>query len=275
MEKESSNLKYIQFLLVGVTLVIVVSLSARILLSVKNSHFKANSYNIILSCKETYIVGVDKKNKRSSVVSVGNLKEKLRGKGNLEVSVLVHVPITGQLVYRNTDDCPLINQDYFTYKNLYYLLTNNKIAYKNINRYDVFKLFSIAKNVHKDNSTFRILKLDSEELDSQLVSLYGDEVIHNGAVTIQIVNATSIDGLGSRIGTFLTNGGYNVIGLKSDSPDSQKTKTSKIVVSDSLEKKYIQTLQEVMGFPVVYNNSDALSDITIYVGADTQSKFSE
>lgn len=275
MEKESSNLKYITFLLVVVTLIIVVSLSIRILLGVANGHFKGNSFNIILSCKETYVIGVDKKNMRSSVVSVGNLKEKLRGKGNLEVSVLVHVPITGQLVYRNTDDCPLINQDYFTYKNLYYLLTNNKIAYKNINKYDVFKLFSIASNVHKDNSTFRILKLDSEELDSQLVSLYSDEVIHNGAVTIQIVNATSIDGLGSRIGTFLTNGGYNVIGLKSDSPETQKAKTSQIIVNDSLDKKYVQTLQEVTGFSVVYNNSDALSDITIYVGADTQSKFTE
>lgn len=275
MQKESSNLKYIKFLLVGIVVVFGISLLLRTFFGVRNSHFKGNTYNIILSCKETYIIGVDKKNMQSSIISVGNLKEQLRGKGNLQVSVLVHLPITGQLVYRNTDDCPLINQDYFTYKNLYYLLTNKRIAYKNINKYDVFKLFSIATQVHTDNNTFRILKLDAEEVDSQLVSLFSDEIIHNGAVTIQVVNATAIDGLGSRISTFLTNGGYNVIGLKSDSPDSQKAKISQIIVNGSLEKKYIQTLQEVTGFPVVYSSADALSDITLYLGADTESKFNE
>ena len=91
-----------------------------------------------------------------------------------------------------------------------------------------------------------------------------DSFIENERQTIKIINGTGVSGLGSRLARFITNMGGNVIMVATENGKEKKSYISYID-----KRTYtVKRLQKILGYEVVRNKDNTLSDVTIVIGED-------
>lgn len=267
-----SWLMYVKIFLFVVFLVFLIAVVIRTVFAIQKASFTQNSFNVLITCTNSYLVGIDRKAKRLSIADFGNIREQLVGKSKFQIGVLLHIPVNAQLVYKKGSTCPNADKDYLTFDNTYKLLTNSAITYKKINRFDLFKLYFIARGFPEDSKKFKSIDLNLADLDIQLTDMFQDKRAREKALTIEIVNATSINGLGSKVSQMLQNGGYNVIGIRSESGSGAN---SSIAIGTNVNKKDASPLVAALDLPVVYNDSLTVSDMRIYLEPDLEAGFSD
>lgn len=137
---------------------------------------------------------------------------------------------------------------------------------ENMTVLDAFGLFLFARSV--SGSSLEINKLSQNSIndnqDSLVASSFKDLAIDKEKKTIEIVNATEVFGLGSRLATFVANIGGDVI-LVSTNEKSQK---SKIIYSGN-ESYTVKRLSKYLNFKSEKTDKEALADVIIVIGEDT------
>jgi hypothetical protein len=130
---------------------------------------------------------------------------------------------------------------------------------------DILRLLILAKTVPE--SAVDVVGVDDQNglvPDNIVGNSVNDDFVEKDNQTIQIINRTNISGLGSRLAKMITNMGGNVMLVMSE---DNSIKKSAITYID--KKTYtVDRLQKILGFEVVREPSNAMSDITIIIGED-------
>lgn len=205
-------------------------------------------------------------NKNLEVMSLGPAEKNIavfklnRSIGGKEAGKFLGVPIDGFLVC----DCLDLNQkpDSIFLKAIF----NYKKVQTNLTVIDLVKLLVFSRTIAPSSVATKNIDNDliTAVLDKVIIELASDELIEKDNQTIQIINGTDIAGLGNRLARLVTNmGGDVIIVATSQSP----RKVSNILYID--QKTYtIERLSKVLGYPVIRDASNAISDITIIIGED-------
>lgn len=175
-----------------------------------------------------------------------------------EVGRFLEIPIDGFISFPSLNLNQKINSTLMSA-----ILNCNKIK-TNLTIIDFLKLMWLAKSIPESSVDIIQVGNAAGEPDKIIGRLVTDDFIEKDNQTIQIINATSVNGLGSRLAKLISNMGGNVIFVMTE---NNQRKKSSITYID--KKTYtIEKLQKVLGYEVVKEPNNALSDITIIIGED-------
>ena len=124
---------------------------------------------------------------------------------------------------------------------------------------------SVTDNTHE----IRLNIFNQDQMKEKVGDLFKDSIINNMDYTVEVDNATSIDGLGTEFAGILNRLGYNVIAVRTS------TKSSNSFVAYSGKKDiYINSLIQFTGFEYRQEKVSQAADITVFLGDDLDSMLS-
>ncbi len=131
--------------------------------------------------------------------------------------------------------------------------------------FDIARLLFISKKA-KNTIDEITLPADTVLLDKKMVTLFTDEAISAENVTIQIVNASDVSGLGKRLERVLTNRGGNVVSIAT----SHTPETSSKIQYFGKETYTLKKLGKLLQFPITQLEKETIANIVIVLGEDSQ-----
>jgi len=136
----------------------------------------------------------------------------------------------------------------------------------NLTILDKFRVLLFAKNVSINNKTIEQISLSNQtpNLNTIIATALNDQNISSENITIQIINATNVSGLGQRLGKILTNMGANVVDVAS----SEKTQQKSTIAYYGNDSYTLDRLQKFLGVTASKLNKQTIADIVITIGND-------
>lgn len=257
-KSEKHNIKIAILFVVFVCLVVLISFIFKLIHIVSQSKFDgSNRFTISVSNKKNLEVISFSPSKHS--ISVLKLEGEIK---KLNLRRFLAIPIDGfvevPFLKTNGGVASLMFNTFFDYKDT---KTNLTIV-------DIFRLFLISRTApSNDVVTLRIsTSSKSNKIDKIIGKMLSDERIEKEDQTIEIINATSVTGLGARLARLITNTGGKVVQL---STENSLQKTSMILYNG--RKTYtVEKLNKVLGFKSTQMNKQSIGDITIVIGEDSK-----
>lgn len=251
------NLRLAGVFIVIVILLITASVIFKFFLVVRESRFDATHRFIVAFLEKN---GAEVVSFSPQTTSMSMLKIDSRLNAN-DLSTTLEVPIDGTISVGNT----IVSS-----KNVSSILLKSALhagyLLKDMTFIDAFRLFVFSKEVNLSSIYERELSPGlSDAQKSTLLSLsFTDPTIYQENKSIQIINAANVYGLGSRLASFITNIGGNVILV---STSDQTSDRSRIIYSG--DKSYtVQKLSNFLGFPLEKSSTLGFADVTIIIGTD-------
>jgi hypothetical protein len=249
----SKNLKLAGLFVVFVFGLILLSALLKTFLIIKTSRFDG-THNFIVNFVGTSgneVVAFSPQNNSYSVLAL----DKSYVKANLKI--LLEIPIDAVVSDFNNNNIPsALLQSIFSFGR----------PLKNLTVLDALRLFLFAKTVPTNKIYERqfIANLNSQQKTTVISLSFTDPAIYQENQAIQIINASNVYGLGTRLATLITNIGGNVVLV---STSDQTVKSSKIVYYGS--KTYtVKNLSEYLGFPAEQSTNKGVADVIITIGTD-------
>jgi len=250
-----NNTKIVVVFFVFLAFIVGISLMVKVIAVIKASQFD-NTKRFTLSLTNGKNIEVISLSPRSEDVVVFKFNNNVKSS---DVGRLLEIPIDGFIAFKSQD----LNQKIdLLFKSAFFSYNNLKT---NLTVIDLLKLATLTRAIPENSINIVIIK-DVSQLDLNKVveRLVTDAFIENDHQTIKIVNGTEVSGLGNRLARFVTNMGGNVIMVETE---SNKEKKSFISYTD--KKTYtVERLQKILGYEVVKNKDNTISDITIAIGED-------
>ncbi|HSW97537.1 MAG TPA: LytR C-terminal domain-containing protein [Candidatus Saccharimonadales bacterium] len=133
---------------------------------------------------------------------------------------------------------------------------------------DKLRLLFFAKNVSINNKSIQQISLTHQnpDLNTIIATALNDQDISSENVTIQIINTTTVSGLGQRLGKVLTNMGANVVDVTS----SEKTQQQSTIAYFGNETYTVDRLQKFFGVTATKLTKQTIADIVITIGKDKE-----
>jgi hypothetical protein len=258
--KRTGSLRTLGIFCIVVGFILIVSLSYRMLLLVKQSRFDGKSGFILAMTEDGYknsvIYGFDPAQKTLSLLE---LKSSV---GMSEPGKLLHTPIDGTLHKKRISGL----SDFPLELSTYTLYTQQKDT--DVSVLDVIRFWLLAKSIGKSEIKREqiVLPEDRTHIESRLQTFFSDSQLEDDKRTITIINGTAISGLGGRLEKYLSQIGGSVISI---STSHTAIPRSKIIYYG--EKSYtVSRLEKILRFPLERREGAFLSDIIIEVGEDQQ-----
>ena len=136
---------------------------------------------------------------------------------------------------------------------------------KNLTFFDILRLTIAAHRTTQDDEQI-VIKGNQYNNDNNLKSLFVDDEISLENISIQVINASSISGLGKRLETDLSRLGANVISVNTS---QKKVATSSIQYFG--EKTYTsKKLENILKFVTKKLTEKQIADIVIVIGEDSK-----
>jgi hypothetical protein len=175
-----------------------------------------------------------------------------------EAGRILEIPIDGYIALDSLDlnqkVNPLITKALYSYKNL---KTNLTII-------DILRIMIATKAIPENSVATKIMGNTEATLENSVGRLVTDASIEKDHQTIKIINATNVSGLGNRLARLVTHMGGDVIMVATENDPKKK---SQILYID--KKTYtVEKLQKILGYEVLRETNNAISDITIIIGED-------
>jgi len=258
---------YLKIFILVVFLMIIGSLFIRITNEIISSSFKNNSFSVLIVARDSKLIYVDKASKSALFLAIGDIRSFVKGKGPIEASLALGIPINGMII---DEKSPTNLKEFSSYSNISRLIFNDRIVFKNLDKYDVYKLASAVRGSVTDNThEIRLNIFNQDQMKEKVGDLFKDSIINNMDYTVEVDNATSIDGLGTEFAGILNRLGYNVIAVRTS------TKSSNSFVAYSGKKDiYINFLIQFTGFEYRQEKVSQAADITVFLGDDLDSMLS-
>ncbi len=254
IEQSISNSKIAIVFFVFLTFIVGISLILKVAAVIKDSQFD-DSKRFTLSLTNGKNIEVISLSPDSKDITVFKFDSNVKFE---EVGRILEIPIDGFITFKSQD----LNQKIsLLFKSAVFNCNNLKT---NLTIIDLLKL-AISARAIPENSINTIIVKDPSKLDLGKVDrLVIDSFIENERQTIKIINGTGVSGLGSRLARFITNMGGNVIMVATENGKEKKSYISYID-----KRTYtVKRLQKILGYEVVRNKDNTLSDVTIVIGED-------
>ena len=138
---------------------------------------------------------------------------------------------------------------------------------------NTFLMYSYSKDLQVENKkTMKIFSIF--DLDKELKDIYLDSEIAEEKLSISVVNASGINGLGKRVSRYVSNTGGRVIDLNTKNEDTEKSVI--LYKQDSKTVSYLSNVLNINNTVKVEDNSAKLqeypelikSDVVVVLGLD-------
>ncbi len=131
---------------------------------------------------------------------------------------------------------------------------------------DLMRLTLLSRDIISNNKVVRDINLNENkpENNTLIARALNDPTISSENVSIQIINASNVSGLGQRLGKVFTNMGANVVEV---STSHTPQLTSKVQYFG--ERSYtLEQIEKYLEYPVSQLNRQPIADIVIILGED-------
>lgn len=252
--KNGSNLRLAGLFVVVVFGLIIISGLFKLLLIVKESRFDG-SHNFIVS-----LVGKDKTqivsfSPQSRAVSILDIDPKY----NSDAAKTLEIPIDGVIIYQNSGKDNISSALFSSAFSLGQSL-------KKITILDAFRLFLFYKTVPQNNIYER--QLPSNLNDAQRATVISlsltDASVYQENQSIQVINASDVPGLGSRLAALITNIGGSVVLV---STSDKIAKDSKVIYFGK-ESYTVKKMSSYLNISPESSGRRGVADVIITIGKD-------
>lgn len=270
MKEPTVGFLYLKIFFLGVISIIILSIFYRLGSVIISSSFKNNAFSLLYISKESKIISVDKRAGTVSYLSVGNIKNLVKGKSPLAASVILGVPINGIMYDTDHNLSPDLKR-FISLNNELRILFSFGTVFKSMNEYDVHKVMSIARMASKDNTHEQKVNLQSEKsVKENIADNFKDSSIKDVRYTVEIVNGTRINGLANSVATVLAYLGYNVVFLHTVKGSYND---NSYVGFEFSKNSFVDSLLNFTSFSEKKKTLSSSADVTIYLGSDLESQF--
>lgn len=253
-ETTSSNAKVAIIFFVFLAFVVGISLILKFVIILKNGQFDSSrSFNFsVTNGKNIEVISLTPSLKN---ITIFKFKENVN---STEAGRLLEIPIDGVIASDSLDLNQKVNPLL-----LRAVFNCNKLK-TNLTILDLLRIALSARTIPETSVNTKIVSEGGLGQDKILDNLIIDSLIERDHQTIQIVNGTDISGLGNRLARLITNIGGNVILVMTDNNPKKK---SSITYID--KKTYtVERLRKILGYEVMRDPDNAMSDVTIIIGED-------
>ncbi len=252
--KSGKNLRLAGLFLIIVLGLIVASALFKFLLLVKTSRFDG-SHNFIVSFvgkDKLEVVSFSPQNRTLSILDIDS-------KYNGDLAKTFEIPIDGTIISQDSNS----NNISSTLLKSVFSLGR---SLKNLTILDAFRLFLFCKTIPQNNIYERQLSagLNDAQKSTVIILSLTDASVYQENQTIQVVNASDVQGLGSRLATLITNIGGNVILV---STLDQTTRNSGIEYYGK-ESYTVKKISSYLGIPAQQSKQRGVADVIITIGKD-------
>ncbi len=240
------------------------SLLSKLLIIIKNSTFDGeHRFTIVVSSdnKSNTVISFAPKEESVSVLHINGIEN------SSNIEKIMEIPVDGKVA-----------SQYSVQKNLpdtlkVFLLRYTSIT-TNLTIIDLARLWWFSQALPKHAYTEKSLSLASKDfrpltdiaLDKLSAELFTDETIALEKISIQIVNATSVSGLGNRFARLVGNMGGNVISVVTAEKEAAKSS-----IQYFGEKSYtVIRLEKIIGIVSTPMQNPGLADIIVTIGKDSE-----
>lgn len=266
------NLKIVVVFAIFVVFLILGSLAIKFFSLYKKSSFDGEHKFTIVVSSPTFknnveVISIAPDTKSISVLTVSGKVT------NSRIGSLLSIPIDGSVLLSDSFN----NYTDVVKSNFQSMVFGYSKLNTNLTIIDFVRLWLFTASLPTHSITTKEISLveDDKDLDEQrliidkvIPQIFTDYSLSKEQVSIQIVNATGINGIGNRLAKLLTNIGGNVVSVTtSDSISSDSS------ISYYGEKTYTaQKLNSFLNFPLKEMQNSTVSDIVIVLGKDKVDK---
>lgn len=258
-EGNQHNLRMVILFCVGVGVLVLISLSVKIITLVNQSRFDGeHRFTIVLKDSMTHVISFDPSSKTISALTFLDTISPDR------VSSFLEVPVD-RVDYLENEKHSLKNMNDVENILKKLLLRLDKKA-NELTIIDVARLYFFTHSLSPSSVTaVQVSSKQNDAVRDKLsMSLFTDSDIVMEKESIQIVNGTSVSGLGNRLARFITNMGGSVVAVSNSDTPITKTRI------DYFGKKTytLAKLSSILSVKGRETQQSGIADIAIYIGND-------
>lgn len=140
---------------------------------------------------------------------------------------------------------------------------------KNITAYDIFQLWLYSTKIPSSTINAREIgkNVSASDIDKNIALLFPDERIAGENLSLQIINAAGVTGLGARLERVLTNMGGNIVSIQT-APETSAAST--ISYFDQEDSYSLTKIKKLLQFKLEKLTEQGIADIVITIGEDNK-----
>lgn len=243
------NLKIVYWFGICIFLLVGLSLFFKVLTVALRSHFDGkHRFSIdIQSNSGRMIVSLEPLTSSESILKIPKDVHGTR------IGKLLKIPIDGKIQLSNDYAEKLLEKKDITDSDITNFFTQTLFHYQSLDTdltfIDLLRLFVSASTLSrpKVKVSSLVAPLNDYETDKVISALFNDSSVSQENVSIQIVNATSVSGLGNRLARLITNSGGTVVSVATSEVPVTKSRITYIG-----EKTYtVNRLAQILHFALV------------------------
>lgn len=270
-ENEGQNIKLAFIFFILITSLIIGSLVFKAGLLVKKSKFDGQHRFTAAFLKKNNPDGIKvfsfaPDTKTISILSIDKKAYPLKPE-LLDMEKYLGIPIDGFVNLDAIDKTKVQNVDSILQKTIFNF---NKVK-TNLTIIDFIRLWFFARTIPSRAVTIEEINsaIEDGQLDKISNSLFNDNTLLQENQSIQVINATDIAGLGSRLSRFLGNMGGSVVSVSTPKKNSDDSK----IVYFGKKTYTVEHLGKILGFKIIDGGKDqqneSISDMVIIIGKDS------
>lgn len=250
-KKTGSNLKFAAVFFVLVCALVFISLSFRLVFLLKETKFDGSSHFTLFVKNtienRTQLISFSPKASTVGILTLDGVDPK-----NLEIP----------------QDAEMRSSQLFNGKNinsvLFKMLFDLKDQ-KEVNFVDIFRLLFFSETLKDSSISEKVINSQTEKIriDSIVSTFFIDPQIIDEKLNIEIINTTSVFGLGNRLANYVSNMGGNVILVSSG--DEKKES----IIQYSKNSYTAKKLSSILKFKSVKVEKKSLPDVILIIGVDS------
>ena len=249
---KSEPSRYIKIFIIVVACAAILSIAYKAFILIIKSSFKHETYNLLLLDQNAYLVHIDGANKSLITSKLKDSPKTLINKSRIEQSATVGVLVDASIIGASSGFKITASSLMDTGTAADFIFSRGKFHFNNINEFDILKIFLLSKLIPADN----------QHEEKGIFADLADRKILNEKRSVDIINATGIDGFGSQMAIALRAVGYNVVEL-----ETGKAQKSKIRAADDSSDS-VQRLKDALRIPFEKTREQTIADITLILGED-------
>ncbi|MGE5041383.1 MAG: LytR C-terminal domain-containing protein [Candidatus Levyibacteriota bacterium] len=259
-EVSNSPLVYLGYFVVVVTICVLIALVARFIFIYQKSTFTSDGYAILIESQKPFIASYGSMSKRLTFLELKNFQEGDRIKESLDLGL----PLDGAI--KTPVDVSSENfSSYSLMVNMFFRQWSTR--FENTTILDLFKLISSSMSVNKKDVEAKtvILSKDGAEglTQDEIYDSFKDTDVINEGLSIEVINATDVEGLAGRAAAVIKNTGGNVISVTSEDPQ----KASQLIAANN--SKTLVRISHLLGItPTINKTFSSQADVRVILGED-------
>ena len=265
-----STMVYLKIFVVVFVVLVIASLAFKFIKMITDSRLKLSTYTVLIVNSDAYLMQVKNSTHEESILKISRYGQTAKSQSRLSNSIAFGIPIDGEIF----DEANVFNGDpqaLFNFSNLISVfLGGRSLKFTNMNEVDFAKIYTNIGSVTQKNSDSQTLPdfndayiKNKDKTNNLVYQMFKSQDILNDITSVEIINATEVDGAGAKVAQMLKNAGYNVLAVSSsDKPDK-----SKIVIrvdNPLLEKRF----KLLFNMPIEKMKEQHIADVTIVLGRD-------